>query len=178
MKSKLNKTMLLFLIVLVVALNMLSLTIISVAESNYNIEVVGEDYEFLKTVGSENQKFNYYNIVIKLKNNGSEESDDITLTIWEKNENKSLLAISRVGIINAGETMQFMFEDWVVAGIGEHTVMYEYHPTNTSRINNYNSGSGSFKITAGSITENTSGFELVLILFAVISIYLIRRRIK
>lgn len=176
MKSKLNKA-LLSSIVFVVLLNMLLLTIISVADSNYDIEVVDESYKFLKTVG-ENTKFNYYTITIKLKNNGAVESDDMTLTIWEKNENKTLLAISRNGIIGAGETTEFKFEDWVVAGVGEHTVLYEYNPTNTSRINNYNSGSGSFKINDGSIQDGTPGFELVLILFAVMSIFLIRRKIK
>jgi len=178
MKWKINRVLLCLSIFIFLTLNILSLSIISAADRSYDIEVVGKDYKFLKTVGNENQKFNYYNITITLKNNGAEVSDDITLKIWEKEEDANL-SISRNGIIKAGETMEFMFGDWVVYGTGEHTAMYEYYTTNTSKMNNYNSGSGFFKINDGSIKEdNTPGFELVLVLLAFVSIFLIKKRRK
>jgi hypothetical protein len=57
--------------------------------------------------------------------------------------------------------------------------MYEYYTTNTSKMNNYNSGSGSFNINEVSINQkNTPGFELVLFLLAFVSIFLIKKRRK
>lgn len=179
MKWKINTILLCFSIFIFVIFNILSLTVISVSDRSYNIEVAEKDYKFLQTIGNENQKFNYYDITINLKNNGTEESDDITLKIWEKEEDVNL-SVSRNGTIKAGETREFTFGDWIVYGTGEHTVMYEYHTTNTSKMNSYNSGSGSFIINDGFIKEenNTPGFELILVLLAFVSIFLIKKRRK
>ena len=178
MKWKISKVLLCLSIFIFITLNILPLSIISAADRSYDIEVVSTDYNFLKTVGSENQKFDYYNITIALKNNGPEVSDDITLKIWEKEEDANL-SIHRNGTIKAGETKEFTFGDWVVYGTGEHTVMYEYYTTNTSKMNSYNSGSGSFNINDVSVKEkNTPGFELVLVLLAFVSIFLIKKRRK
>jgi hypothetical protein len=179
MKWKISKVLFSFSIFIFAILNILSLSIISVADRSYNIEVVDKDYKFLQTIGNENQKFNSYDITIKLINNGAEESDDITLKIWEKQEDVNL-SVRRNGTIEAGETMEFTFKDWIVYGTGEHTVMYEYYTTNTSKMSSYNSGSGSFIINDGTIKEenNTPGFELILVLLAFISIFLIKKRRK
>lgn len=175
MKYKITKVILSFIISIFLVLIIL-LSINSLAESNYDIEVVDTDYEFLETM---HQKFNKYDIIITLKNNGDEDSDDITIKVREENEGENL-SVFRNGTVKAGETMQFSFEDWIVSGTGEHTVIYEYFPTNENiETNNYNSGTGSFKINDGSVeNEDTPGFELVLVLLAIISIYLIKRRKK
>lgn len=185
MECKINKILLCLTFITIFTIIILSLTIISTAENNYNIEVVETDYEFLNTVGSENQKFNYYTIKIKLKNNGAAESDDITLTIWGEDE----IYTRRNGTIKAGKTVEFTFGDvdapldnWMVEGTGEHIVNYEYHPTNTSKINDYNSGAGFFKITDGSLdeenTSNTPGFDILLFLLALNFIFIIVKKIK
>ncbi len=179
MKLRTNKVLLCFIIFIFVILNMLSLSIISVADTgSYNIEVFDEQYEFLKT--HEHVSANYYDIIITLKNNGVVDSDAMTLEIWEKEEDRALLSVNKTGvIINAGEIKEFKFEEWVVTGTGEHTVMYEYHPTNKSKINNYNSGSGSFKINDDPIPEeNTPGFELVLFLLVSLSICIVKKRMR
>jgi hypothetical protein len=174
---KLNRLLLYFIFLIFVILNILSFSIISVADSLYNIEVVEKDYQFLRTAGSENLKFNYYTITIRLKNNGAEKSDDITLKIWEKEEGENI-SILRNASIKPGETIAFRFVDWIVQGIGEHTVMYEYYPTDITKINSYNSGKGFFNINDGSIKQdnNTPGFELFIFLVAFISLFLIEKK--
>ncbi len=180
MVQKFSRIILFSNIFLLLVFSILTSTISQAQDNQYTIEFVGKEYNFLKTVGNDNQKFNYYTITIKLKNTGFIESDDITLAIWEQNEGKQL-ATYRNSTIEPGETIEFTFgddeTDWIVSGTGEHTVMYEYCPTNTTRANNYNSGSGSFKINDGSLEEeNTPGFQIIVILAALLAIILYRKK--
>jgi hypothetical protein len=150
-------------------------------EADYKISVTNTDYEHLKTEGSGNQVFTYYKVIITLHNSGNIESDDITVSIWEANEDKKM-AIHRNAIIPSGETKKFIFgEDdgeWIVQGASGHIVFFEYHPTNTSLTNNQNSGSGTFKLqdNSASATTNTPGFELILIIISTAAIFLLKKR--
>mgnify|MGYP006284578287 CR=1 FL=1 len=143
------------------------------AGENYNIEFVGKDFEFLETKTIGNSKINYYEITVRLTNIGSQVSDDITLAIWEENEGKTM-QVKRNSTIQPSEIKKFVFSDWLVEGTGEHTVIYQYSPTNlnSSEQNSYNSGDGSFKINDGTVAENTDtpGFEFISI---IIVLYLI-----
>ncbi len=150
-------------------------------ETNYKITVTNTDYKYLKTEGSGNQIFTYYKVIITLYNSGNIESDDITVSIWESNEDKKM-AIHRNATIPAGETKRFVFgEDggeWIVQGAEGHVLIYEYHATNTSRINNYNSGSGTFKLkdNSASATTNTPGFGIILIIIAITTIFILKKK--
>ncbi len=139
-------------------------------KTDYNIEVVGKDFEFLETKTIGNSKINYYDITVRLKNSGNQVSDDITFAIWEENEGKTM-QVKRNSVVQPGEIKKFVFSDWIVEGTGEHTVIYEYYPTNlnSSEYTSYNSGEGSFKINDGTVKETTDtpGFEFLSIIIVI-----------
>ena len=172
------------MMVLFLFLNYLSVSLndtCTAEESNYKITVTNTDYRHLKTEGSGNQIFTYYKVIITLYNSGNIESNEITVSIWESNEDKKM-AIHRSAVIPAGETKRFIFgEDggeWIVQGAPDHVLIYEYHPTNISLMDNYNSGSGTFKLkdNPASAATNTPGFEIIIIIIAIGILFFLKKK--
>jgi hypothetical protein len=115
----------------------------------------------------------YYNISIVLANNGTIDSDDITVVIQDEDQ----INISRNGTISAGSNMIFIFEKHPLLGDEDHLINISYGPTNNyTPKTTFNSGRDSIKIF-GEENKNNSvpGFEILTIIALIVICAIIKK---
>ena len=146
----------------------------SVEDENYNISIVNMTYIFVKTEEIRGREFDYYNVVITLRNSGKVDADDITVEIVGEDG----LPEKRNQTIPANEENNYIFSDFYLEKSPEHKINVSYYPSNLTvhERNEYNSGIDSFIInTSNNNSESTSGFELILFLIAFFVYFVIRK---
>jgi len=149
-------------------------------DENYGIYIENKSYEVVKIENAGTQKIVYFKITIILHNSGDSNSEDITVSIWDEEDELNTI---RNGIITAGESRPFIFgdnDDWMVAGLGEHNLNIAFYPTNESQKTQYNSGFDTFVI--GTNNENNKdslpGFEITLAFVAITVFIFYKRKYK
>lgn len=141
---------------------------------DYNISIEDTTYEVIKIDDSKATVVVYYKISIVLHNSGNKISDDITLEM-----NDAFGVYLRNGTILPGGSREFVFDDWPLMGLGEHLIDISFYPTdlNIPR-EEYNSGSTSLVLSADSKGDDksTPGFEIILVITAIIVITFLGRK--
>lgn len=130
-----------------------------------------------KSVGTGAQAATYYDITITLYNEGNVTSPQITLGIQDEVDG---IWTNKTGTVAVKESTEFFFNDWPIVGPGDHTILIRYLPTNDSiQKTLFNSGSDTLNLGVEEVndeTEETPGFELVILLTALFTILVLKKR--
>jgi len=177
MKSRMFTLLLISFLFFGVFSNIL-IDICSAEDKNYNISIIDVSYEFVKTVGSGTQIFEYFNINVILRNFGSAGSEDITIELVDED---NLIPLTKTYEFAAGESKTFIYDDYVISGTGDHPITINFYPTNNSvEKTQYNSGSRALVVNkeVSSGENSTPSFEFITLLVAIAAILLFRKKIK
>lgn len=142
-------------------------------DENHRIYIEDKSYDVVKIENVGTQKIVYFKIIIILHNSGYGKSEDITVSIWDEEDELNTI---KNGTLPAGESRQFIFgdkDDWMVTGLGEHNLNIAFYPTNESQKTQYNSGFETFVIRTNNenIKDSLPGFEITFA-FAAIAIFI------
>jgi len=144
------------------------------------LSIVQKNAEKIKTIGTGVQTATYYKINITLYNAGDVTSEEITLGIQDEADKIYKIWTNKTKTIPAGKSVNFSFNDWPILGPGTHTVFISYRPTNDSITKtSSNSGTDSLVLTItlqGEDENATPGFELIMVLGALIALVLLKKR--
>ncbi len=146
----------------------------SAEDENYIISIVNMNYNFVKTEEIRGREFDYYNVVITLKNSGTVDAEDITVEIVGEDG----LPEKRNQTIPAKGENNYIFSDFYLEKSPDHQINVSYYPSGLTvhERNEYNSGIDSFIIsTSNNNSESTPGFEFISFFIAFLLYYVIRK---
>ncbi len=137
---------------------------ISIADKSYEITNIDDVHNIIK-----------YDISVTLRNNGTIESDDITVRIMDEDGN-----YTRNATIMPGVSKTFLFNNHPLFGLTDHTISIFFYPTDTfAQLTEYNHGEDTLILKYGTTNgdDNTPGFESVF-LFILIALYVMVKKYK
>jgi len=137
---------------------------VSISDKNYEITKIDDIHNIIK-----------YNISVTLRNNGTIESDDITVRIMDEDGN-----YTRNDTIMPGVSKTFLFNNHPLLGLTDHTISIFFYPTDKfAQLNEYNHGEDTLilKYVTTNGDGNTPGFESVF-LFILVVLYVTIKKYK
>ena len=144
---------------------------------DYQIFIKDTSADFIKSETFGEHIFVYYDITLTLHNSGDTESDEISVILRDEDGN-----YTKKGNIGPGEDATFIYDDHPFVGAGEHTLYFYYYPTEIENRNQQNSGSTSIVINpdknGDDDDESIPGFELTILISAIVTTLLIMKRKK
>ena len=148
------------------------------------LSISSKTFEVSKTQVSGGQTYVFYNFSIVMYNAGDETSGNTTLHIMDDEiiVNNIGYQSERIYTFAPGEYKEFTFTDWPLTGTGTHQINISFYPTdqNIPRTGNNSGNSTLFVSSSGGSTnqKSTPGFEIIILIGAVASILLIKRKRK
>ena len=103
----------------------------------YKIDIVSKNSELTDTTNQGSQTASFYTILITVKNNGTDYSDDITIELVDDMG----IPTQKNYTFSPSEIKTFQFKDYPIVGAGQHEITINYYPSNQSRTDQGNSGS-------------------------------------
>ena len=142
------------------------------------LSIYTKTFEVSKTVVLAGRTIVYYNISIIMYNSGDEISQNTTVRIIDEDGSIG----NRYNTIAPDEYKEFIIDNWGLLGTGTHQINISYFPTDEKvPVSGDNSGNDAILVSSSGGTPDqkpTPGFEIVILLGAILFISLIKRKRK
>ncbi len=170
------KPMVVFLLIATIFLTFVGSTL--ARDNGSDLNFVGEpEYELVNKVARGGKPIGWsYKINLKIQNAGNVISRDTIVNITDQEG----VSLSKNVRIDAGETKTISF-NWSTISEADQTISASFYPADLDENKNqYNSGSTNFKIIIEDEDSvpaaSTPGFELLLMLFALIGFTILKKK--
>ena len=144
-KKNLKKLIIIYLILTI-------LTLSTAIASTSNIKILNKNFQISAIDDKGAQTGVYYDVMITLINEGSEQSENITLTLYDEFD----LPLSKNYTFNPSETKTFVFKDYPIIGTGSQEIRIELFPTNESLRTPSNTISDTMNLTYSSPDDTST----------------------
>lgn len=148
------------------------LCVSTISVQAYNIEIVNKNYELTDTTSQGSQTAYFYTILITLKNEGTDFSDDISIEVIDDMDIPTIQNYT----FSPSEIKTFQFKDYPLVDAGPHELTIKYYPTNESRTNQGNSGSTTMIIDESQEQTSTPYLSVSFLICFILLIAFIRKR--
>lgn len=140
------------------------------------LSIVDKTYQFAGIEVRGGITIYYYNFSIIMRNTGDTTSENTTLSI---KDDEGFPGLQHYTFL-PGAYKEFTWSRWMFTSGGNHQINISYYPTDDAIIRDGNNSGSSFLIlpsNSDTTKKSTPGFEIILLIGAVVFLLLVRRKI-